>query len=330
MEETQKKDVQLAPVQAQKAGQSTALVLVGGFLGAIALVFIVGYLIVNQQVSKGSEHQLVVKAATVLQVPAAKINGQRILYSDFLEDKYALLSFYESEGANEEVSEEEIEQGVVSRLLATALVEYLVDQEGIEISEEDIKTRTDALIAEVGSEELLLADIQEKYGWTIETFVKKVVRPLLLEEKLREVFESADVDDAYAIEEVRARHILFLVEDEAEDALVKEQAQSVLDRIKAGEDFATLAQEFGSDGTAEQGGDLGWFGRGMMVPEFEDAIFVLDAGQLGQELVQTQFGYHIVQVDEKRTVNDFASYMQEQFMTANVDINIPVANPLEQ
>ena len=118
-----------------------------------------------------------------------------------------------------------------------------------------------------------------------------------------------------------------MVEDETEDELVREQAQAVLDRIKAGEEFALLAQEFGSDSTAEAGGDLGWFSAGMMVPTFEEAVFALEVGQLGDTLVRTQFGYHIVQVDDKRKNSNFGLYMQDQFEQADIDIYVPVENP---
>lgn len=83
---------------------------------------------------------------------------------------------------------------------------------------------------------------------------------------------------------VRAQHILVANEFEAKDLLKK---------IEAGEDFAQLAKDFSSCGSAAQGGDLGEFGRGMMVKPFEDATYALEIGQVSQP-VQTQFGYHLI------------------------------------
>lgn len=91
--------------------------------------------------------------------------------------------------------------------------------------------------------------------------------------------------------EVRARHILVKTEDEAK-ALIK--------KLNGGAKFEDLAKENSSDGSAAQGGDLGYFGEGMMVPEFEKAAFALDVGSYTKEPVKSQFGYHLIKVEDKR------------------------------
>lgn len=98
-------------------------------------------------------------------------------------------------------------------------------------------------------------------------------------------------------EQVRARHILIA----GKEAAARAQAEKVLEEIKAGADFAKLAAERSADkGSAAKGGDLGFFGRGKMVPEFEAAVFALQATGDLSGVVESQFGYHIIQLQEKK------------------------------
>jgi len=98
-------------------------------------------------------------------------------------------------------------------------------------------------------------------------------------------------------EQVWARHIL---------VATAEEANLVYDKLTAGEDFGDLARELSTDtGSGALGGDLGWFGRGRMVQEFEDAAFSQAVGEIGKP-VQSQYGYHIIQVlgHETRPLTD--------------------------
>jgi peptidyl-prolyl cis-trans isomerase C len=109
--------------------------------------------------------------------------------------------------------------------------------------------------------------------------------------------------DKYAEQEqVRARHILIKVPQEAsptDDANLKKKAGDVLKRARKGGDFAALAKEFSEDGSRAEGGDLGFFAHGQMVAAFEEAAFALKPGQVS-DLVRTQFGYHIIKVEERK------------------------------
>ena len=86
------------------------------------------------------------------------------------------------------------------------------------------------------------------------------------------------------IKRISAQHILVDQKFEAED---------ILKKINNGEDFAKLAQDFSTCGSARDGGNLGEFGKGMMVAPFEQAAFALEVGQVS-DIVQTQFGYHVI------------------------------------
>jgi peptidyl-prolyl cis-trans isomerase C len=136
-------------------------------------------------------------------------------------------------------------------------------------------------------------------------FVKKLAymrEKLLMEEYLGQIAKTAATDQAIQAAydeakakqkpeaEVRARHIL--VENE-------EDAKKALARVKGGEDFAKVAKEVSKDPGSE-GGELGWFTKERMVPEFAEAAFKLDKGQYS-EPVKSQFGWHVIQVEDKRT-----------------------------
>ena len=114
-----------------------------------------------------------------------------------------------------------------------------------------------------------------------------IAEPLALRAKLDEQLQA---QIATSSAQVRARHIL--VETE-------ETAKQVIDRLGKGEDFAALAQELSTDnGSKDKGGELGWFPRGAMVKEFEDAAFSLAPGTRVSEPVKSQYGFHIIELEE--------------------------------
>ena len=101
-------------------------------------------------------------------------------------------------------------------------------------------------------------------------------------------------------EKIRARHILIRVDANASDkdaAKAEEEIKAIEKKIRGGEDFAEVAKVSGQDGTAQQGGDLGWFTKEQMVPEFSNAAFALKDGEVSAP-VRTQFGYHLIKKEE--------------------------------
>jgi peptidyl-prolyl cis-trans isomerase C len=102
---------------------------------------------------------------------------------------------------------------------------------------------------------------------------------------------------------VHARHILFRAPagDEKASKEAEDKIKAVIVRLKKGEDFAKVASEVTEDPSGKaNGGDLGYFAKGQMVPEFSDTAFKLDKGQIS-EPVKTQFGWHVLKVEDKRT-----------------------------
>lgn len=123
----------------------------------------------------------------------------------------------------------------------------------------------------------------------MEIYLEKESKSAATEAALRTVYEEAS-KAASAEKEVRARHILVENENEAKD---------ILAQLKKGADFAALAKEKSKDPGSAEGGDLGYFTKDQMVPEFADVAFKLEKGQLSDP-VKTQFGWHVIKLEDKR------------------------------
>jgi peptidyl-prolyl cis-trans isomerase D len=115
----------------------------------------------------------------------------------------------------------------------------------------------------------------------------------------------------------RASHILIRWDDDSEASkkTAKEKARNILKEIKAGADFAAKAREFGTDGTAPNGGDLGWFATGAMVKPFETAVFSATKKGVLNDVVETEFGFHIIEVTELKDNKAFTVAVIEREIT---------------
>lgn len=112
---------------------------------------------------------------------------------------------------------------------------------------------------------------------------------------------------------------------ELNSAKVRQKAEEILRRAKAGEDFAALAQQYSEDtGSKVVGGDLGWFGRGQMVKPFEDAAFALKEGEVSG-IVESQFGYHIIKVEGRRVTEGDGNGQSEQVRARHILIGYNAA-----
>lgn len=137
------------------------------------------------------------------------------------------------------------------------------------------------------------------FGERMQYWRRRALRDAYFDKSVKSTVSDADAKRFYdqqastltSNEEVRARHIL--VE-------TKEQAREVQQKLAHGGDFAQLARQFSKDpGSKDQGGELGYFGRGQMVPQFEEEAFRLKKGEISEPFA-TQFGWHILKVDDRR------------------------------
>lgn len=173
-------------------------------------------------------------------------------------------------------------QALPDEVLMQGLTEQMVDQTLLAEAarEAGLAARRDVALQLRNQERAVLAD----------AYLRTEMAKRVSADALRQAYEEQYVE-AEPVEEIRAAHIL--VDSE-------EQAAELKERLEAGDDFAKLAEEYGTDGTAARGGDLGWFAQGDMVPSFGEAAFALEPGETSGP-VQSPFGWHLIRVDDRRT-----------------------------
>lgn len=213
--------------------------------------------------------------------------------------------------------------GLKERILNSMIEEKLVyaqaDRDSVIISEDEVTQRIDYQIELFKQQYGSIANIEKVYGMSIDRIKRELrddVRKSLMSQRLQEKnFGSVkstrrEVEEFFEIykdsigmipEKVKIYHIYRNPKmSESSKKQYKDRAQQLLDSIKAGADFAELAKEFSEDpGSASQGGDLGFVKRGVFYPEFEEAAFKLEPGEIS-DVVESPIGYHIIQLLERR------------------------------
>jgi peptidyl-prolyl cis-trans isomerase D len=116
------------------------------------------------------------------------------------------------------------------------------------------------------------------------------------------LYKTSEIYDD-TVSSVKASHILIEAEDDSDaaDAKAKKEAQEVLQKAKSGQDFAELAKDYSDGPSATRGGDLGWFREGQMVDEFNEAVFAKSGAGVINDVIKTQYGYHVIKVTEEKT-----------------------------
>jgi peptidyl-prolyl cis-trans isomerase SurA len=221
-----------------------------------------------------------------------------------------------SEAQKSQLKAEMLEQMVNDRVLLLAAQKDTTIQVSSKEVEESVKEQLDRVKAEFTEEEFKaqlkaegLTESELKKRYRRQTREKMMTDRLIGAKLSRVSVSTREVKDFYESykdsipdqpEAVKLSHILLEIGPSSEtlDSL-KSKAERIRDLAQSGEDFARLASTYSDDPSGERGGDLGFFKRGDMIPKFEEVAFALDPGDISQ-VVETQFGYHIIKVEEKR------------------------------
>lgn len=233
-------------------------------------------------------NRLVRSASRFLPYPAVVVNNHWNSYFEFLdgvatlEYSYSQPEVLQESGLTSRPTRQEIEALVLDRMAKDDIVRQLADRYGITVTQATLDAEMKKLIEQTGSSTDVANRIQQLYGWSLETFAQRVVRPFLIRQRLQEKIAA---DDGMNAEQIK-------------------RIESLQERVKAGkDDFRAIAREVNEDVTKQTDGDLGVFGRGERDEAIEQAGFALAVGETSG-VVRTVDGFHILKLLEKIPADD--------------------------
>ncbi|MCL5094143.1 MAG: peptidylprolyl isomerase [Patescibacteria group bacterium] len=279
-------------------------------LAGISLIF---YLTFAVGIYKfGWQDNFTRRVASILPYPVEKVGGKLVFYGDYL-SKVDFFTSYQTNFNNVDFNSEagkkkiaEIKATVLNQMAEDIIIAEEAKKRNISVSQKELDDSFNDLIKSNGGEERVKENLNKYYsGMSLAEF-KDQYGDKILRQKLAEVVVS---DPALLMD-------------------AKKIADDVLVQVKSGGDFAVLAKKYSQDTTAANGGDLGFFSKGKMVPEFEKAAFALSVGQTS-DLVKTIYGYHIIKLTEVKgdqirashiliKTKDFNDWLQDQLKAYSV------------
>lgn len=238
----------------------------------------------------------------------AKVNGDNIPKTEFDKNFGMYKKVYEEQFGEDIMSkdagngmtfEEAIKEQVLEKLIMEKIILNYAKKNEITVTDEEVNEQISSYKEVLGDEEKYKTFLTEN-NMTEEYFKEGIKKEMIMDKYRVNYIDGLEIDEEEAkkhFEEykdnyvkVRASHILVETEEEA---------KTILGKINNGEDFHELAGKESIDtGTAVKGGDLGYFGKGKMVPEFDEVAFSLKPGEVS-DIVQSDYGYHIIKVEER-------------------------------
>jgi foldase protein PrsA len=230
----------------------------------------------------------------VIPFPAAYVHGAGFIsVNEIKSDDAAIKKFYESQdfeklGMRVDFSTDQgqkrlkiKEKDIINKLIENKVVEDLAQKRGIVLSDSDINAALENSIQQYGNKDNLMSDLARLYGWTIDDFSQKVVKPEMYSQKLAEAYTSS-LDTSAQREKIQT--------------LYKQAAAK-------NADFAKIAKENSDGQSSAEGGDLGWSTKNQLIQEVGDKAFSMKVGEIS-EPIESPLGYHILKLLEKKTDGD--------------------------
>lgn len=254
--------------------------------------------------------------AEVIDRVIAIVNGRVITLSELREREAPLVKQLSEvySGAERDKRLADMEKKVLDSLIEDILLDTEAEQSGMKASERDIEDAIEDVKKQNSLNNETLKDALKREGLTYEMYrtqiKKQIEKSRMIGQQVRAKVTVTDKDlgEYYERnkrlflkdEEVNVSHILFIVPEKASDAEVekiRKEALDVLEMAKRVADFSELAKKYSQDASGNQGGALGFFKKGQLLPSFENAAFSLKKGEIS-DLVRTSYGFHIIKIDD--------------------------------
>jgi flagellar basal body-associated protein FliL len=229
--------------------------------------------------------------AKVIPYPAAVVDGSIFVgIKDLNANLASVKRFYESQdfsqiGFRVDFATEDgkkrlkvKERKTLNKLIENRIIEKLASQRGVEVTSEMAMQNVSMEMSRYGNEEYVKKNLLNLYGWSIDDFVEKLVKPDLYRSELEKKVRETDIEYAAA----------------------KEKIGKAQDELKGKKDFSAVAAKYSEAESAKNGGDLGWFTADQMIPEIAISLFPMKKGDVS-DVIQSPLGFHIVQIEDRKT-----------------------------
>ncbi|EKE10846.1 MAG: hypothetical protein ACD_15C00193G0007 [uncultured bacterium] len=275
----------------------------------------------------GANNYFTGKITKLVPFPAALVDGRSfVTIGELNEDRSSVERFYKNQNFSEigfrvdfdtEDGRKRLkikEKKLLNKLIENRVVEKLAAEEGISITKEMAMQNVSREMKNYGSEEYVKKNLLHLYGWNIDDFVEKLVKPDLYRKELESKMRETEVDFVKAEEKIK-------------------KVQEELNKKK---DFSEMATKYSEAESAKNGGDLGWFTADQMIPEIAFSVFPMKKGDRS-DIIESPLGFHIIQVEDRKTedgidkvkvrqilvkTKNFAGWLTEK--EKNMDIYIPL------